>query len=253
MSKKRTVSSKDQPAVKLERIYGFTSLSRVNISSNIKGDLFYSAGNTIVRYNINENKQKLFYSHSNRAITCQAISDDEKYLAYGERGHQPSVVVWDIERNEKVVVLNSHKFGVSCLNFSPNSKYLVSVGFKHDRQLIVWDWYDSKIITIMKLTNKVYSITFQPEGNYFVTCGDRHLKWWYLEDTDNDSIEIIGKPASILEDHKNAIFMDIFIHLNFVYSVTSTGILCRFDQVNRMMDTWIQVESSTCYSLTLIN
>jgi mitogen-activated protein kinase binding protein 1 len=251
-----TSSSKDQP-LRLERVLGMTSIHSAALASNNKGDIFYSAGNMSLRYNVDENRQKWFYHASSRAITCQTVSDDGRYLAIGERGHQPAAIVWDIERKEKLATLNAHKHGIGCLAFSPNGQFLVTVGFKHDRQLIVWEWMHLKIVAVLKLTNKVHSVSFQSNGNYFVTCGDRHLKWWYMEmDDEGEVTDIIGKPASILEDHRNAVFMDVCCgsgsYDQQVYCVTSTGILCCFLDSTRMMDKWIQLESSAAYTLSLV-
>lgn len=250
------ISNENVP-LKLERIIGHTSLHTSSLTGNNKGDIFYSAGSISVRYNSNENRQKQYFYSSNRAITCQVVSNDGKYLAFGDKGHQPAVTVWDIENKEKLVTLSGHKHGIGCLTFSSTGKYIISAGFKHDRQLIIWDWINLKIVSTLKLTNKVYSISFHDTGKYFVTCGDRHLKWWYIDYNDDDEIvDVIGKPASILEDHRNAIFMDVYcgpgIYESNVYCVTSTGILCLFLESSRMMNQWIQLESKSAYCLSLI-
>ena len=49
-----------------------------------------------------------------------------------------------------------------------------------------------------KLSNKVNSIAFAPDSSYLITCGDRHLKWWYIQQ-EGSKIDMSGKPASILE------------------------------------------------------
>jgi len=88
-----------------------------------------------------------------------------------------------------------------------------------------------------------------------VTCGDRHLKWWYLTYSDREPgliVDVVGKPASILENHKNAVFMDIKISAgHIVYCATSTGLLCTFNET-RYMDKWVQLESPSSYALVLL-
>ena len=243
----------NKPMMKLEKVIGLTTLSNASIVSRAS-DVYYTAGSIIVRYSPSENIQKSFYKAS-KAVSCVAASADGRYLAGGERGHSPNIIVWEVSTGEVIATINgTHKHGIGCLSFSPDARYLVSAGFKHDRQLIVWDWESLRIVSAQKLGNKVNSLCFHPSGKYFVTCGDRHLKWWYLGYSKKDkegSIEVIGKPASILESHKNAVFMDIKIgHTDFVYCTTSTGLLCSFNET-RFMDMWVQLESSVSYSLSL--
>jgi WD40 repeat protein len=206
-----------------------------------------------VRYNVDDNLQRSFYRVSN-AVSCLAVSFDGKYLAVGERCQSPSITVWNITTGVQVTVNSTHKHGISSLAFSPDSQYLVSAGFKHDKQLILWDWEAARKLCVQKLGNKVNSMTFNYDGSFFVTCGDRHLKWWYLTTGKNadGSIDITGKAASILEAHKNAVFMDIKIGIdNSVYCATSTGLLCAFNDT-RYMKMWVQLESRVSYSIALL-
>jgi WD40 repeat protein len=51
----------------------------------------------------------------------------------------------------------------------------------HDGYLIVWDWKTTTQVGCNKVTSKVYSVSFAEDGNYFVTCGLRHVKYWYVD------------------------------------------------------------------------
>lgn len=206
----------------------------------------------MVRYNAEENKQKSFFKAS-RAVACIAVSEDGSLLAVGERGHQPAVSVWDVHANTKIATLTAHKHGVGCLAFSPNGEYLVSVGFKHDKQLVLWDWNNEKKLTTQKLGNKVHSVSFHPSGDFFVTCGDRHLKWWaVMEILDGEAVSLEGKAASIIEDLRTSTFMDVVCGQedldSWVFTVSSVGNLCLFNE-KKMVEKWIQLDSSTSYCL----
>ena len=238
------------PTIKLEKILGITTQSNASIASTTRSsDLFYAAGSVVVRYSPAQNSQKSFYKAS-KAISCLTVSVDGQYLAVGERGHSPSIIIWEISSGKMLAtIVGTHKHGIGCLVFSPDSRYLISAGFKHDRQLIIWEWENLRKVSVMKLGNKVNSLCFHPSGSYFVSCGDRHLKWWYLT-YEIGGVEVTGKPASILESHKNAVFMDMKVGSgDIIYCTTSTGLLCAFNQT-RFMDMWVQLESSASYSLS---
>lgn len=240
--------------IKLEKIIGLTSLSNASlVSTRSNSDTFYAAGNCVVRYNVDDNTQKSFYRASN-TVACLAVSLDGRYLAAGESGPNPNIFVWNVSSGAQHYINSSHKHGIGCIAFSPDSQYLVSAGFKHDKQLILWDWESQRKLSVQKLGNKVNSMCFNYDGSFFVTCGDRHLKWWYLtcSTVADGSLDVTGKAASILEAHKDAVFMDIKIGIdNYVYCATSTGLLCAFNET-RYMKMWVQLESRVSYSVALL-
>jgi len=45
----------------------------------------------------------------------------------------------------------------------------------------VWDWRANVKVASNKVSAKVKAVSFAENGNYFVTVGNRHVKFWYLE------------------------------------------------------------------------
>lgn len=45
----------------------------------------------------------------------------------------------------------------------------------------VWDWRGGVKVASNKFSSKVKAISFAENGSYFVTVGNRHVKFWYLE------------------------------------------------------------------------
>lgn len=85
------------------------------------------------------------------------------------------------------------------------------------------------------------------------------MKWWYVKQTinfaDEVTIEVVGKPASILEAQRNACFMDFCFGgtgstRDTVFCVTSKGVLCSFSPL-RIMEKWVALDSASSYSLTI--
>lgn len=45
----------------------------------------------------------------------------------------------------------------------------------------VWDWRNNTKVASNKVSTKVKAVAFAENGSYFVTVGNRHVKFWYLE------------------------------------------------------------------------
>lgn len=244
-----------QDTLSLKKALGHTILSNNYIKSSSSLDsIFYIAGSAVVRHSHIENVQKAFFI-ADKPLASIALSKDGRYLAGGERGHLPAVIVWDTFKQERVAMLKGHKNGIGALAFSNNGRYLVSVGFKPDKQLLIWNWREEKVLSTQKLVNKVHSIDFQEDDEYFVTAGDRHLKWWYLHEViEGESVSVEGKPASIMEEHRTSVFVDIVCgKLQFdgnVYCTTASGLLCMFNS-ERSVSKWVQLESNASFCLQL--
>ncbi len=300
------------PALTLERVIGQTCLHNSALAVNpVTGDVAYPAGCVVVIYQPRHNRQSRFF-HSTKAVSCLSFSTDGTYLAVGERGHQPSIVVWSLGSGLPIAELkNGHRFGVSCLTFSPAGNFLVSVGFKYDRQIRVWD-LDSAIDAVAttstsspnidttsskscdpssdeasrpsflmasaNVSQKVRSVVVSQGGTFFVTCGDRHVKFWNIEDggvgkkgeegkeeeekkqpstngKDISAITLTGHTASTLEGLSDSIFMDVACcqgedGIDTVYAVTSSAVLCVFS-TQHVMERWINLEANNAYSLSV--
>jgi WD40 repeat protein len=240
----------------LSQILGLTTLSNSSLACvPATGDIFYSAGCVVVRYSALQKQQEGFITVT-RAVSCLSVSSDGFRLAVGERGHLPCCTVWDISTQTLLFTLAGHKNGIGCVAISPTGQYIVTVGFKHDRQLILWNGITGAKISVHKLGNKVRGISFHAEEQYFVTCGDKHLKYWKMsKSSDPQKTVLAGQAASILEDHKDAVFMDVCCgqggFTDKVYCVTSTGVLCAFNE-STMIDHCIQIESHAAFCIAFV-
>ena len=45
----------------------------------------------------------------------------------------------------------------------------------------VWDWRSGVKVASNKVSSKVKAVSFAENGSYFVTVGNRHVKFWSLE------------------------------------------------------------------------
>ena len=245
----------------LSRVVGLTSLSNTSFLSSPDGNIFYAAGCVCVVYNPQTNKQVKFFTVT-KAISSMHLSEDGRFLAIGERGHLPCVTVWDVKKQKQIRCYSGHEHGIGAVRFSPNGKYLVTIGFRHDKQMMLYEWDIDRLICVERMEKKVNAVSFHSSGDFFVTCGDRHLKWWYLVSSDTADGSAVsglnGRPASILKAQEDCNFVDVACcrsnvgggEICNVYCTTSSGMLCLVHE-KRLMEKWVQLDSTSSYCLTL--
>uniref|UniRef100_UPI00358FC1D3 mitogen-activated protein kinase-binding protein 1-like isoform X3 n=1 Tax=Myxine glutinosa TaxID=7769 RepID=UPI00358FC1D3 len=168
--------------VTLEKVLGLTVSSSSALACEPKSALVaYPAGCVVVLLNPKKRKQTHILNASRKTITAVAFSPCGKYLVTGESGHMPAVRVWDVAERNQVYEFQGHKYGVSCVVFSPNMKYIVSVGHHHDMIVNVWDWKRRVLAATNKVSSKVLAVSFSADSGTFVTVGNRHVKFWYID------------------------------------------------------------------------
>ncbi|KAF9293120.1 hypothetical protein BGZ74_011844 [Mortierella antarctica] len=192
-----------------------------------------------------------------KTISCLAFSSDGQFLAIGEMGHQPRILIWEVSTQTLVGELQGHKFGIQAVQFSPNSKHIVSLGFQHDGYIHVWNWRNNLQIASNKVTSKANAVAFSSDGSYFVTAGLRHIKFWYLNAAPTTrsgvpNVRVLDGRSGILGELRDSNYVDAACSQDgrFTYAVTSQGILCLFAE-NRVMEKWIDLHVRGAYSLNL--
>lgn len=116
----------------------------------------------------------------------------------------------------------------------------------------VWNWIKKYKVASNKLSCKIKGISFSKDGNYFVTVGNRHVKFWYLTLSSlMETVPLKGR-AAILNDMKNNNFCAVVCGhgecSHFTYALTTNGILCGFDE-NRSLSKVIELRTDNAYCL----
>lgn len=166
---------------------------------------------------------------------------------------------------QQVAEFHSHKYGVNCVAFSPSNKYVVSVGTQHDMIVNVWDWRNNVKVASNKVppfpprspqnndtpdasqvSTKVKAVAFAENGSYFVTVGNRHVKYWFLEYGTakyKEAVPLMGRSA-ILGEQRNNYFCDVACGKgacgDSTYAITRSGLLCEFNS-RRLLDKWVEL------------
>ncbi|KAI7882991.1 WD40 repeat-like protein [Lichtheimia hyalospora FSU 10163] len=208
-------------------------------------------------------KKKVPASTRAKPISCLAFSPDGNYLAAGEVGHQPRILIWDVKERVLLHECRGHKFGVLSLAFSPNMRYLVSIGLQHDGYLYVWHWRKGIKLAGNKVTSKVNTVSFSKDGTYFVTAGLRHVKYWYFDargrvpkrgNLSSRETQVLDGRSGILgalrESNFVAVGCDRGDTNNNAYFLTDSGILCMFKE-GRVIDKWVDLQAQSAYSIAV--
>ena len=127
-----------------------------------------------------------------KAATCLALSRDGRYLAVGETGYAPRVLIFNLQdasSDVPLVSISEHTFGVKAVAWSPDTRYLASLGSANDGFLYLWK-VDArtgavKLYQQNRCTSFVKHMVWM--GNNLITLGVRHVKVWRVEDAGADA------------------------------------------------------------------
>ncbi|NXU02799.1 MABP1 protein, partial [Buphagus erythrorhynchus] len=253
-NKREDIGSK----VTLEKVLGITVSGGRGLACDPRtGLVAYPAGCVVVLFNPRKNKQHHILNSSRKTITAVAFSPDGKYLVTGESGHMPAVRVWDVAERTQVAELQEHKYGVACVAFSPSSKYIVSVGYQHDMIVNVWSWKKNIVVAANKVSSKVTAVSFSEDCSYFVTAGNRHIKFWYLDDSKtskvNATVPLLGR-SGLLGELRNNFFADVACgrgkKADSTFCITSSGLLCEFNE-KRLLDKWVELRTTVANCISV--
>ncbi|MCJ1388416.1 hypothetical protein MMC18_001263 [Xylographa bjoerkii] len=119
-----------------------------------------------------------------RAASCVSLSSDGQFLAVGETGYNPRILVYSATNDsaEPLACLTEHTFGVRCLAFSQDSRWLCSIGDSHDGFVYLWSVNPKTSSLRLHSSNKCISSVEDIAwmGSSVISVGTRHVKLWRL-------------------------------------------------------------------------
>ncbi|KAJ2905229.1 hypothetical protein MKZ38_005931 [Zalerion maritima] len=122
-----------------------------------------------------------------KAATCLALSSDGRFLAVGETGYSPRVLIFNLQDSSSdipLVSISEHNFGVKAVAWSEDGRYLSSLGAANDGFLYLWKIDTrtgaAKLFQQNRCTAYVRGMVWV--GSNLVTFGVRHVKVWRVEE-----------------------------------------------------------------------
>ncbi|KAJ9374162.1 hypothetical protein DTO282E5_1084 [Paecilomyces variotii] len=124
-----------------------------------------------------------------KAVTSVDISPNGRFLAVGETGYNPRVLIFSTAKDSPLdtplTAITDHSYGIRGLAFSPTSQYLATLGDVNDGFLFVWAVSlkngTAKLHSANKCTSFVRAMCWM--GQCLITVGVRHIKVWRLPET----------------------------------------------------------------------
>eukprot|EP00520_Triparma_pacifica_P008872 CAMPEP_0118658690 /NCGR_PEP_ID=MMETSP0785-20121206/14707_1 /TAXON_ID=91992 /ORGANISM="Bolidomonas pacifica, Strain CCMP 1866" /LENGTH=1758 /DNA_ID=CAMNT_0006551733 /DNA_START=48 /DNA_END=5320 /DNA_ORIENTATION=- len=171
----------------LYTVSGMDVGKRQNLVQIDEKTLIYSAGNTLVTFNMETKKRKFLLGLDGGAIGAFTFSPDRSVIAVACNGMKPCIYIYSFPSMivTKVLKLGTER-GYSSLDFSPDGTLLSSVGQNPDFLLTVWDWKEERITLHTKAFGQdVYKVAFSKEENAgrLTTSGTGHIRFWNMAKT----------------------------------------------------------------------
>jgi WD40 repeat protein len=123
-----------------------------------------------------------------KAATAVSFSPNGRFLAVGETGYKPRVLIFSLAEksyaDSPVSSICEHTFGVQSVSFGPDSRYLASLGTVNDGFLYIWSIDERGGTPTLIASNKcITSVRHMAwMGCSLVTVGLRFIKVWRPND-----------------------------------------------------------------------
>ncbi|GJQ69095.1 hypothetical protein Trydic_g6259 [Trypoxylus dichotomus] len=229
---------------RLEKLLGVTVDFTNSVSSSPNTDLIaYTAGSTVVLTNISTKREQYIVNQDRKPIKSLIFPNCGKHLFICENCQSGCIKIWDIQdKPHQIGEITPDERGTRCFAISPNGDHLVTLGYNFTVNL--WNWRTKTKVTGSKVSTEVHSVSFQEDGEYFVTVGNKHFKYWYFDGT-----SINGKSADF-RGLQDVLFCQVICGKGkcrrYVYVGTKNGAIYMFNEqriVEQLMELGISVSS----------
>ncbi|KAL9191598.1 hypothetical protein ACHAXT_001304 [Thalassiosira profunda] len=208
----------------LERIHGYNGKAKNGLHCLGDDTIVYSVGKTLVRYNVNEDKQA-FCTTASSNISCLAVHQSESLCAIGQEEASPAIIIVDLKMMKPRAFLTGGTGGVVCLDIDDSAKLVVSVS--SSQQLTVHDWKNGAAIASSQTYGlETLDVSFlRGSSNQFVECGVCFVRFWTLK---GGSLSFEEVALNSLENHTQ-FYSSLGWNGDSLVVGTSSGDIIQFD------------------------
>ncbi|KIW94304.1 uncharacterized protein Z519_05620 [Cladophialophora bantiana CBS 173.52] len=122
-----------------------------------------------------------------KTAACVALSRDGHWLAVGEAGYNPRVLLFSTAEEAScdvpTSIVTDHTYGLRCIAFSSDTKHLATLGDYKDGFLFVWSCNvktgQLSLHSANKCTANIFDMTWC--GNNVITVGTRCVRLWQIQ------------------------------------------------------------------------
>lgn len=140
-----------------------------------------------------------------KSVRSVALSPNGRWLAVGESGYSPRVLLFSTARDASTEVpfsiVTEHTWGIRNIAFSPDGRFLATLGESNDGFLFIWSINHRsgalKLWATNKCTTNVCHMIWC--GQHLLTVGTRHVKIWQLPTAEKTSPSKMSRLRSALE------------------------------------------------------
>jgi WD40 repeat protein len=172
------------PLVKFYSAY--TSDSNNTCEPVMKKSIFFASGNTLIKYDYTDLKQKFYFGHS-KPIINYVLACEGQILFSCQEGKNSIIRVWNVNTGRCIKMLTTPYEKITSLSISRDSKILCTVGLEsyNKEQILLWDISNLDEIKVYIRQSSHFSVNmikFSPfEQNILVSCGKENIKFWRIK------------------------------------------------------------------------
>ncbi|RMD45050.1 hypothetical protein DV735_g90, partial [Chaetothyriales sp. CBS 134920] len=141
-------------------------------------------GGAAARERVEDGSQTWAARERIKTVTCVALNENGRWLAVGESGYMPRVLLYSTAPGAATDVptslISDHSIGVRTVAFSPDSRFLASLGTLTDGFLYIWSLNSRTgsltLHSANKCTTPIADMIWC--GSQLITIGTRHVKVW---------------------------------------------------------------------------
>ena len=170
---------------KLAHAYGFDLSRRYNAVPLNETTVVITNGNYAYFLDLVSGSEEIIPGH-NEGIHCVAVHPNAEYVALGEAGANPCVLIYHYPSLKLYRILKGGtESAYSALNFSPDGKMLAAVGTFPDYTMTIWNWEKETLILRAKaFSQDIYRVTFSDKlAGRLTTGGVGHIRFWEMART----------------------------------------------------------------------